>query len=87
LKASRETVKMKTPKGEVKMAVLGDGPGAEEYLQHLNAFLQMLTRKKWDDEMTKLTKAVVIATALVRKLTRILNEETDKRDGKAQNEA
>jgi len=39
LKASRETVKMKTPEGEVKMAVLGDSPGAEEYLQHLNAFL------------------------------------------------
>jgi hypothetical protein len=39
LKASRETVKMKTPEGEVKMAVLGDSPGVEEYLQHLNAFL------------------------------------------------
>jgi len=46
LKASRETVKMKTREGEVKMAVLGDSPGAEEYLQHLNAFLQMLARKK-----------------------------------------
>ena len=39
LKASRETVKMKTPEGEVKMAVLGDSPGPEEYLQHHNAFL------------------------------------------------
>ena len=39
LKASRETIKMKTPEGKVKMAVLGDSPGAEEYLQHLNAFL------------------------------------------------
>jgi len=38
LKASRENVKMKTPEGEVKMAVLGDSPGTEEYLQHLNAF-------------------------------------------------
>jgi hypothetical protein len=32
LKASRETVKMKTSEGEVKMAVLGDNPGPEEYL-------------------------------------------------------
>jgi hypothetical protein len=39
MKASRETVKMKTPEGEVKVAVLGDSPGAEEYLQHINAFL------------------------------------------------
>ena len=77
LKASRENVKMKTPEGEVKMAVLGDSPGAEEYLQHLNTFLRMLSRKKWDDEMTKLTKAVVIATALVRKLARIPNKETE----------
>jgi hypothetical protein len=39
MKASRETLKMKTPEGEVKVAVLGDSPGMEEYLQHLNAFL------------------------------------------------
>ena len=55
---------MKTPEGEVKMAVLGDSPGPEEYLQHHNAFLRMFARKKWDDELTKLTKAVVTAAAL-----------------------
>jgi len=77
LKASRETVKMKTSEGEVKMVVLGDNPGPEEYLQHLNSFLRMLSRKKWDDEMTKLTKAVLTVTALVRKLARTPNEETE----------
>jgi len=77
LKASRETVKMKSPEGEVKMAVLGDSPGPEEYLQHHNAFLQMLARKKWDDELTRLTKAAVTAAALVRKLVKIPNEETE----------
>ncbi len=46
LKASRETVKMKTSEGKVKMAVLGDNPGPEKYLQHLNSFLWMLSRKK-----------------------------------------
>jgi hypothetical protein len=30
LKASRETIKMKSAEGEVKVAVLGDSPGAEE---------------------------------------------------------
>jgi len=58
LKASRENVKMKTPEGEVKVAVLGDSPGTEEYLQHLNAFQRMISRKKLDDKMTKWTKAV-----------------------------
>jgi len=68
---------MKTPEGEVKMAVLGDSPGAEEYLQHLNAFLQMLARKKYEDEMTKLSKAVVSITALVRRLTRTPSDEKE----------
>ena len=40
----------------------------------------MLARKKWEDEMTKLSKAVVITKALVRKLTRIPNEETEPPD-------
>ena len=77
LKASRETVKMKTPEGEVKMAVLGDSPGTEEYLQHLNAFQRMISRKKLDEKMTKWTKAVVVAAALVRKLMRTPSEETE----------
>ena len=67
MKASRETVMMKTPEGEVKVAVLGDSPGAEEYLQHLNVFLRMLARKKYEDDLVKLAKAVAVATALVRK--------------------
>jgi hypothetical protein len=65
--ASRETIKMKTPEGEVKVAVLGDSPGVEEYLQHLIAFLRMLARKKYGDDLLKLTKAVGVTTALVRK--------------------
>jgi hypothetical protein len=77
MKASRETVKMKTPEGEVKVAVLGDSPGAEEYLQHLNAFLRMLTRKKYEDDLLKLSKAVVTATALARKLARVPSGEKD----------
>ncbi len=77
MKASRETVKMKTSEGEVKMAVLRDNPGPEEYLQHLNSFIQMLSRKKWDDEMTKLTKAVLTTTACVRKLARTPSDKTE----------
>ncbi len=55
MKASRETIKMKTPEGEVKVTVLGDSPGAEEYLQHLNALLRMLARKKYKVDLLKLT--------------------------------
>jgi len=77
LKASRETVKMKTSEGDVKMAVLGDSLGPEEYLQHLNSFLRTLSRKKWDEEMTKSIKAVLTATASVKKFARVLNGETE----------
>jgi len=37
----------------------------------------MLSRKKLDEKMTKWTKAVVIAAALVRKLMRTPSEETE----------
>ncbi len=77
MNASRETVKMKMPEGEVKVAVLGDSPGTEEYLQHHNAFLRMLTRKKYEDDLTKLSKAVVVATALVMKLLKAPSGEKD----------
>ena len=58
IKASRETIKMKTPEGKVKVAVLGDSPGPEEYLQHISAFIRMLERKKINDDLLKLAKAV-----------------------------
>ncbi len=55
IKASRETIKMKTPEGEVKVAVLGDSPGPEEYLQHnISSFVRMLERKNVTDDILKL---------------------------------
>jgi len=68
MKASRETIKMKTPEREVKVAVLGDSPGVEEYLQHINNFIQMLKKKKIKDDLLKFAKAVLSPKALVRKL-------------------
>jgi len=67
MKASRETIKMKTPEGKVKVAVLGDSSGPEEYLQHINNFIRMLERKKIKDGLLKLAKAVISPKALVRK--------------------
>jgi len=77
MKASRETVKVKTTEGEVKMAVLGNSSGSEEYLQHHNTFLRLLARKKWDEELAKLTKAVVTALALAKKLLKPPSEEME----------
>ena len=68
MKASRETIKMKTPEGKVNVAVLGDSPGTEEYLQHINNFIQMLERKKIEKDLLKFAKAVLSPKALMRKL-------------------
>ena len=38
--ASRETIKMKTPEGESKQAVLGNGADREDYVKHLKAFFR-----------------------------------------------
>jgi len=67
MKASRETTKMKTPEGEVKVAVLVDSPGTEEYLQHINNFIRMLKRKKIEEDLLKFAKAVLSPKALVRR--------------------
>jgi len=75
MKASRETIKMKSAEGEVKVAVLGYSPGAEEYLQHLNAFSRMLVWNKLADDLQNCTKAVVTATAAVRKHSKVPNGE------------
>ena len=60
---------MKTPEGEVKVAVLGDSPGPEEYLQHISSFVRMLERKKISEDMLKLAKAVASLKVPVRRLT------------------
>ena len=40
-----------------------------------NIFLRMLARKKYEDDLVKLAKSVVVATALVRKLSKAPNGE------------
>jgi hypothetical protein len=42
----------------------------------------MLARKKCEDELTKLSKAVVITTALARKLARTPSKETEPETSK-----
>ena len=38
LMSTRETIKMKTPEGESKQNLLGDGADGEEYVKHLMSF-------------------------------------------------
>jgi hypothetical protein len=42
---SQETVKIKTPKGESKQSLLGNGVDGEEYVKHLMSFSQFMEKK------------------------------------------
>ena len=86
IKASRETIKMRTPEGEVKVAVLGDSPGPEEYLQHISSFVRMLERKKISEDMLKLAKAVASLKAPVRRLTTAPQGEKPPRQNRSAGE-
>jgi hypothetical protein len=43
---TRETVKMKTPEGEHKQAILGDGADTEEHVKHLMSFNRLLEKRE-----------------------------------------
>ena len=42
---TREIVKMKTPEGEHKQAILGDKVDGEEYIKHLMSFDHLVEKK------------------------------------------
>ncbi len=52
----------------MKVAVLGNSPGPEEYLQHISSFVRMLERKKISEDLLKQAKVVASLKAPVRKL-------------------
>ena len=52
----------------MKVAVLGNSPGPEEYLQHISSFIRMLERKKISEDLLKQAKVVASLKAPVRKL-------------------
>ena len=43
---TRGTVKIKTPEGEHKQAILGDGADGEEYIKHLISFDHLMEKKE-----------------------------------------
>jgi hypothetical protein len=41
----RETIQVKTPKGESKQTLLGNGADGEEYVKHLMSFFRFMEKK------------------------------------------
>jgi hypothetical protein len=71
--ASRETIKMKTPKGESKQAVLDNGADGEEYVKHLKAFFRYSEKLGHEAKLESSQKA---SQAAYRNLKKIRGEKS-----------
>ena len=65
--ASRETIKMKTPEGESKQAVLGNGAYGEECLKHLKAFFRYAEKLGHDAKLESAEKPPKLRTESSRR--------------------
>ncbi len=74
---TRETVKMKTPEGEHKQAILGDGADDEEYVKHLMSFDRLLEKKGYESDLADAAKAVLKAGMTLKKYLKVPKWEND----------
>ena len=74
---TRGTVKMKTPEGEHKQAILGNGADGEEYVKHLMYFDRHMEKKEYRADLADAAKAVLKAGMTLKKHTKVPKEEND----------
>jgi hypothetical protein len=73
----RETVKIKTPKGESKQSLLGNGADGEEYLKHLMSFFYFIEKKGYEADLKAASKVTLGATTALKKLAKAQHGEKD----------
>ncbi len=74
---SRETVKIKTPKGESKQSLLGNGVDGEEYVKHLMSFFHFMEKKGYKADLEVASKVTLGATTALKKLVKAQHGEKD----------
>jgi hypothetical protein len=74
---SRETVKIKTPKGESKQSLLGNGADGEEYVKHLVSFFGFMEKKGYKKDLEAAAKVTLSATTTLKKLAKAQHGEKD----------
>ena len=74
---TRGTVKMKTPEGELKQSILGDGANGEEYIKHLMFFDRLMEKKEYRADLADAAKAVLKASLTLKKHTKVPKGEED----------
>jgi hypothetical protein len=68
----RETVKIKTPEGESKQRLLGDGADGKEYVKHLMSFFHFMEKKGYKADLKAASKVTLsVATALKKNLGKL----------------
>jgi hypothetical protein len=74
---SRETVKMKMPKGESKQSLLGNGADGKEYVKHLMSFFCFMEKKGYKADLKKASRVTLSATTALKKLAKAQHGEKD----------
>ncbi len=77
MSTSRETVKIKTPKGESKQSLLGNGADGEKYGKHLMSFAQFMEKKGYEADLEAASKVTLSATTALKKLAKAQTGEKD----------
>ena len=75
--STQETIKMKTPEGESKQAVLGNRTDAEEYVKHLMSFDQFMEKKGYGADLESAAKAVLKVGLTLKKHSKVPKGEKD----------
>jgi hypothetical protein len=73
----QETIKVKTPKGESKQTLLGDGADGEEYVKHLMSFFRFMEKKVYKADLKAAAKVTLSATTALKKLAKAQTGEKD----------
>jgi hypothetical protein len=73
----QETVKIKTPEGESKQSLLGDGADGEEYVKHLMSFFRFMEKKGYVADLEAASKVTLGTTTVLKKLAKAQHGEKD----------
>jgi hypothetical protein len=73
----RETVKIKTPKGESKQSLLGNGVDGEEYVKPLMSLFHFMEKKGYKADLGKASTVTLSMTTALKKLAKAQHGEKD----------
>ncbi len=73
----QETIKIKTPEGESKQSLLGNGTDEEEYVKHLMSFFHFIEKKGYEADLEKASQVFLSATTALKKLAKAQHGEKD----------